>query len=388
MAASQPQPPRYLPNVSDDDDEHLIEIDTHKELITSLTSIVQGCPPKKPWTDLFKDKPMGLWTGPTSLAYLLLWLSKTHPDLTVESRQPLEWCTAYLECGQADIPGPKGLNGWGVKNEYLAFHTVRACATQNMDDVAKVKAAVEGDLVEVCPAVDNEHLSGRAGTLALLRMIRHWIPEAAETVTGCMGPLIDHIIASKPWRFHGHNYIGAAHGQIGIITQVVLCDPSRISDILPELNELLDLQTEEGHWFITDDPELGAPDLVHHCHGSPGFVMSLMKIRRFFDEEIRNRIDRAIERGRKEIWKLGLLTKEPNLCHGITGNMLAFEDWGKRRWFMGFATREAIENGKKDGRFVAGDDPWGLLWGEGGRAWGWMVMDAQVDLGYPSYTDI
>lgn len=298
----------------------------------------------------------------------------------------MEWCHAYLDCGQSDIPNAHGLNGWGVKNEYLAFNAVKACATKDMAYAAKLEEAVTAGFD--CPSVDNEHLSGRAGTLSLLRIVRHWVPESAASMNKCMEPLIEHIFASEPWRFHGHNYIGAAHGVIGIITQIVLCDPKRAPAVEARLSELLDIQTEEGHWFITDDAALGSPDLVHYCHGSPGFVMSLMKLRPYFPAEMQRRFDVAMERGRSEIWEKGLLTKEPNLCHGITGNMLAFEDWEQRRHFMAFATMDAIEAGKRDGKFIPGDDRFGLLWGEGGRAWGWMILDSGRDLGYPSYTDV
>ena len=116
--------------------------------------------------------------------------------------------------------------------------------------------------------------------------------------------------------------------------------------------------------------------------------MSLVKIRSFFPEDLRQRIDVAIERGRKEVWEKGLLRKEPNLCHGITGNMLALGEWAQREHFLAHTTSEEIEKRKRDGSFIAGDDPYGLLWGEGGRAWGWLMMDIGKDLGYPSYTDI
>ena len=378
------KPSRYIANTVPP--AALNGLDARDQLVKSLTSIVLGCAPKKPWTDPFKDKPVGLWTGPTSIAYLFLWLSQTHPELVVEGKTPTEWCNAYLDCGQSDIPDASGLNGWGVKNEYLAFNTVMACVTKDMKYVSKLEEAVSTGFD--CPPLDNEHLAGRAGTLSLLRIVRHWVPESAAAMNRCMEPLIDYLLGCMPWRFHGHNYIGAAHGVIGIVTQIILCDPKRAPVLEAQLSELLDLQTEDGHWFITDDPNLGEPDLVHYCHGAPGFVMSLMKLRPYVSAEMQSRFDVAIERGRRNVWEMGVLTKEPNLCHGIPGNMLAFEDWDQRRHFMAFATMEAIQAGKKDGTFIPGDDPWGLLWGEGGRAWGWMVLDSGVDLGYPSYTDI
>jgi hypothetical protein len=377
---------RYIANKT----EPLLQVpDPRGQLVTSLTKIVRGCAPRKlPWTDTFKSQPQGLWTGPTSLAYLFLWLSHTHPNLEIDGKLPIDWCHAYLDCGQQDIPSAAGLNGWGVKNEYLAYNTVKASATKDIQYVFKLRDAVANGFE--CPELDNEHLSGRAGTLALLRIVRHWVPHAAAVVQECMTLLITTIIERIPWRFHGHSYIGAAHGSIGIITQIVLCEPYRAREVIieSEISKLVDLQAADGHWFITEDPELGESDLVHYCHGSPGFVLSLLKMRPSLSPALQERVDVAVEKGQKEVWEKGLLRKEPNLCHGITGNMLALTDWKQREHFLAHATAEKVEEGKKNGDFIAGDDRFGLLWGEGGRAWGWMMLDSREELGYPSYTDI
>jgi hypothetical protein len=41
----------------------------------------------------------GLWTGPTSLAYLFLWLSHTRLDLEIDGKLTINWSHAYLDCG-------------------------------------------------------------------------------------------------------------------------------------------------------------------------------------------------------------------------------------------------------------------------------------------------
>lgn len=359
-----------------------------EQLVASLTKIIKGAPPRRPWKDVFKEKPVGLWTGPTAIAYLFLWLAETHPDLEIEGAVPQQWCTRYLDLGSEDLENAHGLNGWGVKNEYLAYNTVKAAATQDRKYAAKVFNTVLNDYH--CPDVDNEHLAGRAGTLSLLRIIKRWCPSTAVEVEKCNQLLIDQIMAQTPWRFHGHNYTGAAHGVIGILTQIILSRPKMGRDAKVEelIQEQLDLQADDGHWFITDDPKLGEPDLVHYCHGAPGYIISLLAIKPFVKPELQHRIDKAAALGRKQVWEKGLLRKEPNLCHGIIGNMLAFDDWKQREHFMSYATEEGIQKGKEDGTFARGDDPYGLFWGEAGRAWGWMIMDTRVDRGYPSYTDL
>lgn len=376
---------RYIVN----DATHLLqESQPRAQLITSLARVIERSPPTKPWTDTFKDKPIGLWTGPTSLAYLFLWVSKIYPQLAVEDNTALDWCMKYLDCGSEDIPSAKDLNGWGVKNEYLAYNAVKAAATQDMRYVTKLCDAITHEFG--CSDVDNEFLSGRAGTLALLRIVRHFVPSSAEQVNACMPPLFDHILSAVPWRFHGHRYIGAAHGDIGILTQLVLSNHELGTNAIVEtqLNEQLDLQTPDGHWFITPDPKLGDDDLVHFCHGSPGFIISFLAMRPFVKPALQERIDKAVELGRKEVWEKGILRKQPNLCHGITGNMLALGDPKQREHFMAHATSEKFDEGVRNEVFAKGDDESGLQWGEAGRAWGWMVIDSGLDLGWPGYSDI
>jgi hypothetical protein len=108
--------------------------------------------------------------------------------------------------------------------------------------------------------------------------------------------------------------------------------------------------------------------LIQFCHGAPGFMISLLAIRPYFEPALQARIDSAVQRGRKLTWNKGLLTKEPNVCHGITGNALALEA-SDRDHFLSLATPANIKQGIEDGRFEKDEDPYGLLWGEAGRAW-------------------
>jgi len=384
MAAPPISPPKYFPNVAFLDGELSSLPETRQQLIQSLTTILRGSPPRKPWTDSFKKDPQGLWTGPSSIAYLFFWLSKTHPNLTIEKQLAIDWCLAYLDCG-SDTHPVSG-NGVGVKNEFLAFNTVKAIATKDLTCVEKVRSAAATFNTEA-PAVESEYLSGRAGTLALLRILRHWFPEASEELNQTMEPIIKHCLDNQPWKFRNVQYIGAAHGSIGIITQIILCNPRYSKELEPDLIEHLDAQRDNGNWFC----RAGEPDraeLVQFCHGAPGFVFSLLKLRPHFPK-LHSQIDNVIKLARQCIWEQGLLNKEPNLCHGITGNALALES-PQRDHFMSYATAERIQAGSEDGTFVMSDDRYGLQWGEAGRAWGWMVLDinAVEEMGWPAYTDI
>ena len=65
----------------------------------------------------------------------------------------------------------------------------------------------------------------------------------------------------------------------------------------------------------------GRTDLVQWCHGAPGFAYSLQALRPYFPQ-LQGRIDVAVAEAQELVWKQGLLTKEPSLCHGIFGNAL------------------------------------------------------------------
>lgn len=232
---------------------------------------------------------------------------------------------------------------------------------------------------------ENELYDGRVGTLALLRVVRFWVPEAKEMVNEIMRILIRHIVSHRPWTWYdGSEFLGAAHGVVGIVLQIVLCDLSFADELEGVLEQVLDQQQEDGNWFI----RMGKSDkgeYVQWCHGSPGVVIGLVKMRGAFPG-LKEKLELAIEKGRRNIWEKGILVKEPCLCHGISGNMLALEK-DQREHFMSFATRDRVQQGIKDGSVIeANDDRYGLFFGEPGRAWAWMILDSGQDLGFPSYS--
>jgi hypothetical protein len=98
------------------------------------------------------------------------------------------------------------------------------------------------------------------------------------------------------------------------------------------------MQRVTGLWWRA---RRSAIRLVQFCHGPLGFVVSLLAIRPHFSN-MQTQIDEAIRRG--------LLTKEPNICHGITGNALALEA-PQRNHFLCLATPERTEQSVADGLF-------------------------------------
>lgn len=130
--------------------------------------------------------------------------------------------TAYLDCGQDSIL-PVLDKRCGITNEYLSFHTVKASATRDISYVKKVLEVLTD--LKTDPSF-SEWFNGRAGALYLLRMIRTWAPGSAEVINEAIKPLIEHLLIQEPWFWSGRQYYGPVHGEIGILTQIVLDDPS------------------------------------------------------------------------------------------------------------------------------------------------------------------
>jgi lantibiotic modifying enzyme len=217
------------------------------------------------------------------------------------------------------------------------------------------------------PGGSNEWLYGCAGTLYLLRMVKHWAMSTSDRIIQLQKRFINHMLnQGPPWVWHGKNYLGAVHGDIGIITQIVLSDPSYAPKLSSDLSSLLDMQIWTGNWPSSKSSHHN--DLVQFCHGAPGIVVSLSALRPHFPS-LHTRIDSSIERARQCIWKSGLLVKEPNLCHGITGNALALLG-EQRAHFMALTATDRMTEDLKRGVFIKGNDPWGLFLRRGGQGMG------------------
>lgn len=153
----------------------------------------------------------------------------------------------------------------------------------------------------------------------------HQRPETASQFAAIKAQIVDKTLGAGPlWTFRGKRYIGAAHGDIGILTQLVLTDPKLAENpmIRGSLERMLEVQRGNGNWETKDDPGNTIYEgLTQFCHGAPGFVLSLVHLEKFFPD-LKEKIGKALQLGRDFIWKEGLLRKEPCLCHGSLGNSL------------------------------------------------------------------
>jgi lantibiotic modifying enzyme len=321
------------------------------------------------------------------VAYLFYALHKLYPDLTVEEFPLNTWSAAYIEQAQSHIkeyPGPSP-SRCGVSDDIMSLLALYAVTAKDADTV---KELCDFAAVTIEKEASNEWLYGRAGYLYLLRLVRGAFTddkEILELIEDTTDEVIENIMDSpRPWKWHGKAYVGAVHGAIGIITQIVLTDPSWAPKLEAELGALLSYQYESGNFPSSLPP--GRDRLVQFCHGAPGVVASLISIQKYFPE-LQERISRVVEKGRECIRERGLLTKEPCLCHGITGNALALDDKDFEH-FLTYTTGHEIKSMGKDGMLVKSDDPSALWCGEAGRAWAWAVADKGLEKRFLGYNDI
>lgn len=308
---------RYIETPAKDQPQNLLSVgDTSVYLQGALEDIIANYPPRSRYP---QEALQGLWSGPTGLAYLLFRVSTMRPDLAVLGQPAIHWANCYIS-GSRGHNLRLGSHGCGISDEKLAYGAVKAAVTKDTSHVRQFVQSVEQVLaVQEFP---DENLYGRAGTLYLLRMVRRWVPGCEKLVDPCVAEISNTIMNRGPhWKWHGKRYLGAAHGDIGIITQLVLTSPELAPRLESAVERLLGMQLDDGNWPSSEESGANGKGLVQFCHGAPGFMVSLWSLRPFFPG-LTDKIDQAVENGRACIWSQGLLKKEPNLCHGIFGNAL------------------------------------------------------------------
>ncbi|ETI24900.1 hypothetical protein G647_04270 [Cladophialophora carrionii CBS 160.54] len=358
----------------DNDETPLRHADAHKELIASLTRINTYNPPVQTcstgWTF------HGLYYGPTSVAYLFFRLSQLYPDLAFKGQSLLDWAQSYLDLGITGHRDRVDSDHCGIGSEVLAQLALRAAIDQDHSLVQKL-CSYESTVNDA--GGSDEWLYGRSGYLYYLRLTRSAFEDASkstEMIDTAIHKTVQRILRSKsPWTWHGKAYVGSAHGAFGILAQLVLSSPQSAETLEPPLTSLLDTQFPSGNFPSALPP--GSDKLVQFCHGGPGAVLALRSLRPHFPN-LQARIDSATRAAQKDIWNRGLLTKEPCLCHGISGNALALDDDAEFEHFLARTTTDSLEAlgwlkaAGRDDQFV------GLYTGEAGRAWTWAVKDKQL----------
>ena len=226
-------------------------------------------------------------------------MSRIIPDLELENQSLLEWAQAYLQLGQRTQRRTPTPGHCGIGNETLAYLALYSVLSEDSTFVRRLCSYAENinSSTDDGSNESNEWLYGRAGYLYLLRLCREVFskdlhPGTAELLQRTTEATVDRIFKiPRPWIWHGKEYLGAAHGSISIITQVVLSTSSLAHRFQPLLLELLDSQFPSGN-FPSSFPA-GSDRLVQFCHGGPEFVISLQTILLFFSQ-LSERIQKAI----------------------------------------------------------------------------------------------
>lgn len=312
---------RYIPNTLP---SQTLDQSPSALLITTLEELVETCPPKASYNE---DDLAGLFLGYTSLAILFLQLSEIKPGLTVKSKTLRQWAEEYTT-GERKVEPIGKDTGCGVVQENLCHKAIKACLSGDAADIQAFLALIESIPCDDADAASkdfpSEILYGRAGSLYLLRLVSHWVPSSQSSLEPHVQRLSAKIMrdnseGASRWTWLDCEYIGAAHGDIGIIVQLVLSTPSLAPQLSAQVKSLIELQLEDGNWpkFASESES----DLVQWCHGAPGFVICLKTLHPYFPE-LKDQIDQAIQKGEQVTWDRGLLRKYPNLCHGSLGNAL------------------------------------------------------------------
>jgi hypothetical protein len=212
------------------------------------------------------------------------------------------------------FPGPR-VGKCGILDDILALLAIGAASSKDVD-MATELCDYSAEVLDEESV--NEWLYGRAGYLYYLRLVKASFVDDEKTtrmLNDTANEVVETILAApRPWKWNGKAYVGAVHGAVGIITQIVLTNPHKYAgDVEAELAVLMSYQYESGNWPSSIPP--GKDRLVQVCHGAPGVVNCLVSIKHYFPN-LRDRIDAAIKKGRQCIWERGLLTKEPCICHG------------------------------------------------------------------------
>ncbi|KAI0872108.1 hypothetical protein GGS24DRAFT_468879 [Hypoxylon argillaceum] len=361
-------------------------VDAHNELLAGLRRLTKLYPPVHTCSTGWSFR--GLYSGPTSIAFMFYRLSQIHPNLEFEHQSLREWAQAYLQLGARTHKRTPTPSHCGIGDETLARLALEAVILEDAGLAKQVCAYAE---VVNSPTDDgsNEWLYGRAGYLYLLRLCQGVFSPGCDSGTATrlertVRSTVDRILTvPQPWIWHGKQYLGAAHGSISIITQVVLSMPSIAPQLQTLLIELLNHQFPSGN-FPSSLPA-GSDRLVQFCHGGPGFVVSLRTLLPYFPE-ISEKIEDAIKKSQSDILQRGLLTKEPCLCHGIAGNALAFDKEDQFLHFLSFMGSERIEELTRESPHD--NDRAGLYTGEAGRVWCWAVADKSLPRTCIGYNDI
>jgi lantibiotic modifying enzyme len=188
------------------------------------------------------------------------------------------------------------------------------------------------DLNEESLEISSELLIGRIGLVLAYLMLNHYFNENIIDYHTVIHPVVDKIleVGREPrldhlsWRWHDKEYIGAVHGIAGILKILLHIDEvKRDVDIMNDIEKtcdwLVSIQYDSGN--IPSSGESKSDRLMQFCHGAPGVLPLILQMYHITKKQ--SYLDCCIK-ACDAIWRYGILTKGPSLCHGICGNLYPF----------------------------------------------------------------
>lgn len=192
--------------------------------------------------------------------------------------------------------------------------------------------AMASSVVPMSDGTYDELLYGRAGYLYSLLFVQKYLGESSipeKMINDVVDAMIESgrkkaanksMTSELAYEWHGSEYIGAAHGYIGILFLMLHTNYGRhINAIKSALQFVHGLQYPSGNF----PSSYGSPKdkLVHWCHGAPGGVYLMIKAYTEFKDEV---YLTSAQNASDTIWERGLLQKGYGLCHGVSGNGYGF----------------------------------------------------------------
>ena len=95
--------------------------EANNELVSSLEKIIKEYSAQSSY---HPHEFQGLYSGPTSIAYLFLQLDRSHRDLSIRGQRPIAWAAEYLKIGDRVLRNVDAAK-CGVASETLAWLAVQ-----------------------------------------------------------------------------------------------------------------------------------------------------------------------------------------------------------------------------------------------------------------------
>ncbi|CAL8086769.1 unnamed protein product [Orchesella dallaii] len=272
------------------------------------------------------DSDYSIYTGSVGIYYMYWYLNKktNRPIPQDRVQMLLATCKGSLRgkrfsfvCGDA---GPLVMAI--VTDSSLVDKKIKTICLKKLIDLKKLVLVRD-------PEIPNEVMYGRVGYLWSLLFLNSYaesddLKVESTFISQVIASIIDSGLGRHKdrlyYEWHEKEYIGAAHGYIGILYVLLKAKaywaPGQEALIRRTLEWLISKQRFPSGNFKSS---VGSMDdrLIHWCHGSPGAILLLLEAATVFGSQ--EFVNVALECG-EVTWARGLLKKGYGICHGVSGN--------------------------------------------------------------------